>query len=213
MKEGGCGGFLEKQKSIKYKKFVKIDMKTNEILETYSCIDDAVIKNEHRSRSGISDCCNGKAEFSKGFYWKFIDKNGKILESKEKREFKKYIRKVVKIKDNKIIKQYNSLVEAGTEEGKCPSTIYKYCINISKMPGGYEWKYIDDNKVITELQNKRNNIKKILQIDINSKKTINTFQTLKEASMFVGVCTDAISNSAKRKNGTSAGYMWKIIKY
>lgn len=58
------------------KKVAKIDITTNEIIEIYENIKDAMIKNNYGNNSRqchISDCCLGKRKTCKGFKWIYLD--------------------------------------------------------------------------------------------------------------------------------------------
>ena len=54
------------------KKVYKIDLKSNEIIDSYDSIKEASIKNGYPLSNYIGDVCNGYRQSYKGFGWKFM---------------------------------------------------------------------------------------------------------------------------------------------
>ena len=64
------GLIFEKKLNINSKKVIQIDIKTNEIKNTYNSITEAA-KSCGLQQSGVSGCCMEKQKSCGGFIWKY----------------------------------------------------------------------------------------------------------------------------------------------
>lgn len=105
-------------------------------------------------------------------------------------------------KDGTLICIYPSIKEASRQTHISPSGIASCCLKYSNyaQSGGYLWKFKDDD---TPIKRKP----RILQYKDDV--LINTFYSVKEASLSVGVCHSAISLCLSKKCKTIGGYIWK----
>lgn len=73
-----------------------------------------------------------------------LRKNMSIIGKNLKGKKGHHIRKVVQIDkhNNKVIKKWNSIIEASKEMNISNTAIQNVCVNRSKTAGGYIWKYV-----------------------------------------------------------------------
>jgi hypothetical protein len=113
-------------------------------------------------------------------------------------------RKVQQIKDNKVIKTFDTVTQASEYMNLSRSAISKACLGINKSAGGYQWKYIIDQHQHTLVD--LTNAKKIYDFDnyyvfedgqIYNKKR-KSF--LKPVENLKGYCYVTLSKNCKKKN-------------
>jgi hypothetical protein len=121
-------------------------------------------------------------------------------------------------KNNKIIKKFDSIVEATISLG-IERTAISSCLNKrSKTAGGYYWIYVEDYDVNTKII-KHNNRKmiKIVQLDIETGKQIKIWPSALDAAEYLSQlrgCNKAstsvsITKCAKHQQNTCQGYLWE----
>lgn len=104
-----------------------------------------------------------------------------------------------------FIKEWSSAVDVEKELGVKHSNITKVCKCLGKQAGGFMWSYKIENLPPYE----RNlYMKKVLQIDSNDS-IVNQFDSIKEASLVVGISKTAIVNCLTGKSKSSGGFKWK----
>lgn len=216
---GGDGGILdEKYEEISLKKWnrvAQIDIKTKKIIKIYLNISDAANYIKAKSRSRISDCCNGKCKTSMGFIWRFLDKKNKIIIPDNNKCFIGAKKRVAQINliTNEIIKIYNSQTEASKHlKIKDSSGISSCCKGLTKSTKGYSWRFVDDKNNIIKPKHKKYKKKyKIGQFDLNNN-LISIYKNAKEAANKIGLKHgDCILLVCKGKNKTSKNYIWKFL--
>jgi len=108
-----------------------------ELVNSYSSLKEASYITGF-NKDSIKTACNTKNGY-KGFFW--------IREGDElpqKRKLKQCpLRKVGQYKNGKLIKEYNTIKQAGEETKTDPSSISKVCKGKRKTCNGYEWRYIE----------------------------------------------------------------------
>lgn len=124
---------------IKKKKIHQIDPETKTIINTFSCIDDALKHLEKNYRRGIEDVCNFKRYSAYGFIWRYEG---------DEHIFPKFVphtRPVIRLDPitNEPVEEFISC-ESANKKYKCD--VYKMLTGKSKTAGGYKWRYADDNE-------------------------------------------------------------------
>lgn len=116
----------------------KIDLKTNEVIQTYECAKTAS-KNE-TERKHIVECCQGKRRSASGYKWQYVDEPHKYTCGWSS------LRSVVQLdKDtNEFISLFGTMRDATTLLNISQDTIKKVCDGKRKSAGGYKWVYLDE---------------------------------------------------------------------
>lgn len=125
--------------------------------------------------------------------------------------------------DGEFIKTYSSIREASVCTGVSVSGIGVVARQIRnrKIAGGYDWRYLDEEKINISNKNKEfydNEIKprgvlkkEILQFNIDGI-LISQFNSIKEASVSIGTSPNNISACLAKVTNSAAGYKW-MYKY
>ena len=106
---------------------------------------------------------------------------------------------------------YKSITEASNITNICRGDIGKCCLKQMKTANGYHWQYYDE-----KLKNKENRINlinkigngrgiKVLCIETNM-----LYDSIKEASIDIGIDNSSIGKVIKGKQMTAGGFHWKI---
>lgn len=120
--------------------------------------------------------------------------------------------------DNKLIKIYNSIIEASIETHIGPTNIQSCTSGRTKTAGGYIWKYLTDESIYIkteEYKQKNREIitkklgKKIGQYSLD-KKIIKIYNSIADASRCTNICYSSIGEVANGKKKTAGGFIWKF---
>ena len=117
-----------------------------------------------------------------------------------------------------FVKEWPSIVTE-KKELNIKNGIGKVCSGIGKTAGGYQWKYKDDNRIISSLVKSKpikvkkprplpHNAKRVAQLSIDGKK-LNTFVSIASASKETGVSIGNIAGCLKGRQKTAGGFCWK----
>lgn len=107
-----------------------------------------------------------------------------------------------------FVKEWNSIKEAEEFLGKkAQANICACCLGRKKRAYGFIWRYHDSDLPITPLQPYRTTIG---QYD-HEGNLLNTFKSIKEASLSLGISETGIGNVLHNRAKTSGGYFWKFI--
>ena len=111
-----------------------------------------------------------------------------------------------------FIQEFKSISEASRQTGLDDANISACCnqkLHFHTV-GGFQWKFSDNNKIITKYIDKQ--LKPVIQYDINGN-YIAEYPSVSAAAKAVNKASTNISSACK-KHGTSAGYKWeyKIIQ-
>lgn len=121
-------------------------------IQTWECAMDVEkawnIKYLH---SRISACCNNKAKSAHGYQWKYYSGDNCNIEA-IKYDGKKAVEQYSL--SGEYIKTYESVFMAAQKNDIQGTNISKCCKGESKLIGGYQWKYVDDDKIIKNLEYK-----------------------------------------------------------
>lgn len=143
------------------------------------------------------------------------DGNGSPIPFEVKEKIKQTLsKKVVQLskKDNSLINTYDSLIntydsliDAEKQTGISSKHISRCCLKQRKSTKGYHWMFYEDY-----LNNGFNigdtQTKKVICVEKNK-----IFNSIKEASDFIGVSPASVCNCCKGKTKTSGGYTWNYI--
>lgn len=127
--------------SPRAKAIYKIDLKTNEIIESFGSISEAA--DNESMRKHISDCCNGKRMSCYGFKWQYVNEphefvgNWSSLKSVNQ----------INLENGCVIKTFKTMRDAVDELGVSQSAIKKCCDGKRKSTGGYGWAYYKGSDV------------------------------------------------------------------
>lgn len=105
-------------------------------------------------------------------------------------------------KNGTFITEYPSAIEASRTLGLSVSGIVLCCNKKYTHCGGYQWKYKNDNKGITDIR------KQILQFNTNND-CISVYDNITEASKATKISGTAISNCLAGLSKTAGGFLWK----
>lgn len=139
--------------SVRKKKVLQIDKKTNEIINTFNTIKEASEKC-NINRAEISKCLIGYRKNTGDYVWEYANKNdahkfkgsGKYTMTENKVNALKKLQKSIyqiDIQTNEIINKFESIKEAAILTNCCRTKISACCIGKRKSSGGYKWKYAD----------------------------------------------------------------------
>lgn len=109
---------------------------------------------------------------------------------------------------------FNSAHQAEMYTGINYSSICACCREEIKHTKGFQWKYVDSDKVINNISKDRIIIaeRKVYQYDLQGN-LIKIYNTLKEASEQTNISKSLICNVCGFKGNTAGGYVWRYEEY
>jgi hypothetical protein len=186
------------------------------LLKTYSSASDA---EEINGIYGVSDACLGRHPIIGGFMWRYIENNN-IVDKIIPYEGGLRTKRIIQVDfDGNIIKEYLSINEASKETGINNVTIGD-CVNNRNCrltAGGYSWYEIGFDIDIVSL--KYDKYVKPEHLNYGTgKETVNmytlqdeyvmTFDSVKEASMYINKHPSNITKCINKCQKSSGGYKW-----
>lgn len=211
----------------RFRKICQIDPNTLEIINVFDSITEAeVFLGVKKYGSGINSCCRGRLHTSCGFKWKYFEEDLILKEDGRKKPFTEEMKKraserskgrlsklkkgVYQIDKNtlEIIKQYSSITEAAKTTNICDSAICNSCKNKVRTAGGFIWKY-SDSELIFKSKTESKSMKKVIQIDVNTKQIINTFDSITEASVSAKVSDCTVRRHCQNQVKNPEIFTWK----
>ena len=155
------------------------------------------------SYGGILLCCNHKSKSSGGFLWKFAsDPEELVIPNKVSQKNVG----VIQYDINGIYINYFSSVRVASKILKISqSAIISCCKGRTKTAAGYQWKYINSNKIIEPIVKHKHHIRKVYQYDLkgNFIQCYNSMTEAEKASKAMGIW-----NSCNNKQAQSGGFIW-----
>ena len=177
--------------------------------------------------SNISDVLNGRNKTAGGYHWLYAeDVNQENINRVMSEEYNNYGKgKAIKIYCVELDMYFNGIAEAGEIIGCHKSNISSVLRGKSKTAGGYHWLYANEvneeniNRIMSEEYNKRKKRRKASEesrkkISEANKKQVYCveldiyFNSITEASEYVGCYVSSISKVLRGENKTCGGYHW-----
>lgn len=119
----------------------------------------------------------------------------------------------------KFVKEWHSISYCEKETGFNQSAISQVCHQRQLSAYGFLWKFVKDNTDISVWVNNYNNKKhagrpkkKIGQYDKTTQNLISIYESATEAAKALGIPDKSGICRAARKQGSSAGFIWKYIE-
>ena len=113
------------------------------------------------------------------------------------------------LKGNYIV-TFNSLMDAQRQTGVAQKNIFWVVSHKSYSAGGYQWKYIDDDFIITDISSKTIRQKQSVIQLINGEEK--EYESAAEAARQTGINATCIRKVCQGKQNSAGGYMWKYKK-
>lgn len=108
------------------------------------------------------------------------------------------------------IATFNSLMDAQRKTGIAQKNIFWVVSHKSYSAGGYQWKYIDDDFIITDISSKTIRQKQpVIQLINGEEKE---YESAAEAARQTGINATCIRKVCQGKQNSAGGYMWKYKK-
>ena len=193
----------KKTKMIKVKQYSK----DGNLLKIWDGISIAASE-LNLSSSSISACCKGRKGRKSygGYVWRYLEDDFNKFDIENEK-----IAKVIQYDTRgNIINKFNSIVLANENTGVSKSNISLCCSRKAKTAGGYIWRYENDkNQIDIDALRYRTDCKKVSQFDKDSLLIINTYHSLKEASVSTKIPIASIINCCKGIYKHAGGYVWK----
>ncbi len=174
------------------------------LVATYPSISKAAEKNA-TSVGNIGQCISKKIKSLRGFIFRYA-------EDKYTGELNGLTGKTTKITqyhpDGRMIKSYNSIIDAARLLNIKPGSISRTAVGKSKHAGGFVWRYEDDvyRGEYKEILKKR----KFVQLTLTGKR-IKTFDSISRAANQTGSPYESIRLTLHGKNKTCNGYLWQWL--
>lgn len=105
------------------------------------------------------------------------------------------------------INTFFNLADAERATGVSAKNIWNAVSGVSLAAGGYQWKYISDDRTISDIR-KQTKIQKQSVIKINKDGTISKYESAAEASRQTGISATQIRKVCQGKGLTAGGYKW-----
>lgn len=211
-------------KKIRTKPIVKLN-KDLELIEEYISTEQAALKNGIKSKTAITNVCNGLTRTCGGFSWMYLDDYNKFLKtgiSNLPEIHEPYQRrKVVKLDKNlQYIDKYNSLQEASSANNiKSYTHISSVCNSKRKIAGGFKWMYLEDYEeylktgicpIIEESERKEKSCP-VVKLN-NELELLDTYNSIKSAMNENNIKSrSGIIACCRGRRNTSAGFKWMYL--
>jgi group I intron endonuclease len=196
---------------VEGKSIYQIDRYSGKILNKFDKIVNALkFLNKNLNDASISKVCKGKSKSAFGFYWCYVEDYEHYKFCKYKRKDQ---RKILQIDFNgNIVNEYDSIIEAANKTNMNRDAI-SHCANGDNYSHkNYIWIFKDESERINIYLNKIIKLNyKILQIEKNTNKIINKFDSIKDAENITNFKHIGCVCNGKRKS--SGGFLWKKVYY
>lgn len=177
------------------------------VLAVYESIADASRQN-NISTNTIRHALTSASHYSSGFYWRVKDKCLNILVGDSIGKHKRIdITPVFCYSlDGKLIKQYESIADAGRETNTYHGKISEVCKGNRQSAGGYLWSY---SSVPPEYnpQSHTCRCKSVMQLTLDGE-TLKEFKSASEAARKLGLQSSLITACCTGRRKSTGGYRW-----
>lgn len=133
--------------------------------------------------------------------YKLLDRVFKVSNQRSKKPIEQYDL------EGKYIASFPSISEASKKLHISIGGIIFCCQEKQFSAGGFQWKYVNSDKKISDKIPINKKSKKIYQFD-NNKKLINKFDSIKEASISTNIDATSISQCSLKKRKRAGGFIW-----
>lgn len=110
--------------------------------------------------------------------------------------------------DGKFICEFTSTREAERKTGIVHNSISSCCLGKTITAGGFIWSYDKFDFIVPPKDKKK---KSVIQIDKNTRKIINTFDSAASAAKYLGVCKSSITNCLNGRSKSAGGFNWMYL--
>ena len=201
----------------KKKPILQYDL-TGVLLHRFSCIQN-VLSSTPFSETQIRGACNNQTHIAYGYIWVHEEDNINIQEIIENIPIAKTKKSIEQYDLNgKLIKTYNSIIEAANEINMHRATIEAALKNEIYQCGKFLWRYVDDSETIEQkiyrYQHRKDYHKKqINQYDLNDN-FIMQYDSAADAAKALGKSqgSSSITKACRGKLKTAYGYKWKYVE-
>lgn len=186
----------------------------------YSAVDGSLIREWKGGASEIvrelnikgnnilENCLIGKTYMCHGYCWSYIKMEHFPIENKKvdnnRKEIKQY-----SLDGKKLLRVFSSVSEAARESGCERSAIKRCCRGELHCHGGYVWRFSDESNLEKRFYN--STPQKIVQVDKETGKVIQVFDSLNKACNSCGVPYSTYIKSVLDTTRTAYGYYWKSV--
>ena len=189
------------------KRIYQLDPVDYHVIREYESIADASDKHNIASTS-IAQAIR-RSGTSVGYYWCIADN---FLDWKPRSNLNEQSIYKIDRKTFKILKKYDSIVSASQENNISCSGLYR-CDEFFSL-GGFCWCKCNEWYEGWKPSRKPNTATPVYQIEQNTLRVINEWESIKEASQVLGINKNVIVRCCKRKGIIAGGFHWcKIEKW
>ena len=112
--------------------------------------------------------------------------------------------------DGKYIQTWDSINDAGVYINRPATNITACCKGSRKTLANYQWRFFDDVKNTDDIEPYQNNIKSILQYDLNGK-FIKLWQSAREIYNTLGFQIDTVQAACCGTHASACGFQWRYV--
>lgn len=209
----------KKHSSTKGPVVQKYDPTTFDLIETYENFIESVRKNPNTSGSAIRSAAKNNTLY-KNFRWHLIDRSADRIKHDIKPTVKSQISRkgliaMLDLKKQNILKVYGSQKEASIDRNFKNGAAISKAIKLGTQSSGHYWMHYEDcsqelkDTYTHELPNKQEKKgTRINQLHPNTKKVINTYDTISDIIRDYKISRDCLKNACKN-NEKHCGYYWQ----
>ena len=111
--------------------------------------------------------------------------------------------------DGSFIQCFNSLSSAARSVGVSRNALTNVIYGDGITCGGYQWRHIDDSRVVHAVRNGMDNVRKaVIKYNMNGE-YIDTYESLEDAAKSVGTYSSSISKVCRGIHKSHKGYIWR----
>ena len=196
-----------------YNPIDQIDLNTGNVIATYRSTVDA--KEKTKMGRSISRCLNDEIKTAYGFGWVYSGETYKYLHDKSI----DYYKKICQVNDCGEIVNIFDTVDKATKgkQGLRSDKIISCARKERNHTGGFYWFFHNElfdkdgklnEEVLENFNYKKSGRRRVCQIDVKTNEVINTFDSVTEASIYMGSDKWNVSHSLGSENRLYKGYNW-----
>ncbi len=207
-KRHGCPVCGERKRSFARHRAVNQYSPNGEFVAQFPSVSDAA-KYALVSPTSISACCTGRYKTSAGYIWRYVEDEKSVVPLSPHVMPKRYNKPVQQYSlSGKLIKEYETLVDAEQQTGVKASNIHRNAIGERKSASGFMWKYSADQREISEYRIHSHKARQICQLTILGE-YISSFPSILAAEKATGIHESSIRDCCNGKVKTAGGFIWR----